>query len=207
MRNKQVSMKRIFAVFLSVLALATFGRAQAVPSATYSHIGVTVGGEGSIFQPEFAGNFDSNCYVASSVTYCYPTAERSDYPLLGVGTFVDLKFSRWVQIEAEGRWLRFNQNQGIHQDNYLAGPRLPLYRFKKSTVYGKVLGGFTNMSFDTANDHGRFTDIAFGGGMDVKMSRRLSLRAFDAEYHYLPSWGHSSLSPYGVSVGLSYKVW
>ena len=200
-------MKQIFAVLLSILALASYGHAQAVPSATYSHIGVTVGGEGSIFQPDFAGNFLSNCYVVNSVTYCYPTAERSDYPLIGIGTFVDLKFSHWVQLEAEGRWQRFNQYQGIHQDNYLAGPRLPVYQTKKKVVYAKVLGGFTNMTFDTNGSSGRFTTIAFGGGMDMKIGKKLNLRAFDAEYHYLPSWGHASLSPYGVSMGLSYKLW
>jgi hypothetical protein len=53
---------------------------------------------------------------------------------------------------------------------------------------------------------GRFTAVAFGGGADIRLNRRFSLRAFDAEYQYWPTWGNSSLSPYGVSMGIGYKV-
>jgi hypothetical protein len=62
------------------------------------------------------------------------------------------------------------------------------------------------MHFDDAGDHGRFTDIAFGGGADIKLTRRISLRAFDVEYQYWPAWGNSTLSPYGASMGVSYRV-
>jgi len=62
------------------------------------------------------------------------------------------------------------------------------------------------MTFDTFGDHGRFTDIAFGGGLDIKLTRKISLRAMDAEYHYWPSWGNTKLLPYGVSVGVGYKI-
>ena len=52
-----------------------------------------------------------------------------------------------------------------------------------------------------------YTDITFGGGVDLKLTRRLSLRAVDVEYHYWPNWAsNSSLSPYGASVGLGYKI-
>ena len=39
------------------------------------------------------------------------TASRKTSPnrLYGVGAYVDARFSRWLQIEAEGRWLRFNE--------------------------------------------------------------------------------------------------
>jgi hypothetical protein len=126
---------------------------------------------------------------------------------------VDVRLKRWLQLEAEGRWLRFNQYENIHQDNYLVGPRLPVYHFWKSTVYGKVLVGFSEMNFGSTNlgssfgnEHGRYTDIAFGGGMDVKLTRKLSLRVPDVEYQYWPTWNNSTLSPYGVSVGVGYKI-
>ena len=135
-----------------------------------------------------------------------PTAGASNYPLYGVGTYVDLKLYRWVQIEGEARWMRWNQFNGIHQDNYLIGPRLPIRRFGKMTLYGKALVGFSQMTFDPVGSHGRFTDYAFGGGADMKISKRLKLRLVDVEYQYWPSWGDSSTSPYGASVGLSYKV-
>jgi len=55
--------------------------------------------------------------------------------------------------------------------------------------------------------HGNFTDFAFGGGMDVKLTRRLSLRPVDFEYQYMPLVGqfqHFALRR--QPVGMSYKI-
>ncbi|MGA2808817.1 MAG: outer membrane beta-barrel protein [Terracidiphilus sp.] len=189
---------RRFAFLLSCILLAAGAvSAQVTPSATARQLSVTAGGMVSIFQPDFEGDWDAAGQ---------PIAEASSNALFGAGGYVDLRLSRWVQLEAEGRWLRFNQYSNIHEDNYLAGPRLPVYRFRKATVYGKVLGGFSKMTFDSYGDHGRFTALAFGGGMDVKVTRRLSIRALDVEYQYWPEWGNSTLSPYGASVGVGYRI-
>jgi len=58
----------------------------------------------------------------------------------------------------------------------------------------------------TIDAHGTFTTIAFGGGMDVKLTKRISIRAFDGEYQYWPAWGNSKLFPYGASAGIGYKI-
>src|ERR1039458_446314 len=187
-------MRRFSSLLFSILlfAGAVAAIAQAVPSATGRQVSITAGGMASIFQPDFAG------------VCCFASA--SPQPLFGVGAYVDVRLRRWVQIEAEGRWLRWNQYYGVNQDNYLIGPRLPVYHFWKATVYGKALGGFSKMSFDTFGDHNNFTDFAFGGGVDVKLTKRISLRAADVEYQYYPWWGNSTLSPYGASVGIGYKI-
>lgn len=154
----------------------------------------------SAFQPDFAaGNW-------SPVPPYYPVAGPSNNWVFGMGAYVDLRLSRWVQVEAEGRWQRFNEEDGIHQDNYLIGPRIPIHRIWKGTVYGKALVGYSKMYFDANGDHGRFTDVAFGGGMDMKLTKRISFRPVDFEYQYYPNWGNTSLSPYGVSMGIGYKV-
>ncbi len=190
----------VFAILLVLPAcLVLSARAQVVPAATAKHVSVTVGGMASVFQPDFAGSWTNTIPFE-------PIAETSNYPLIGIGAYVDIRLTHWIQLEAEGRWLRFNQYAGIYQDNYLIGPRVPIHRFWKANFYGKVLGGFSSMHFDDAGDHGRFTDIAFGGGADIKLTRRISLRAFDVEYQYWPAWGNSTLSPYGASMGVSYRV-
>ncbi len=195
-------MKRLGALLFSILlaAGAIAIRAQVLPSATGREVSITAGGMASIFQPDFANQC---CSSSGNVI-----ASASNQPLFGAGAYVDLRLRRWVQIEAEGRWQRWNQFEGIHQDNYLIGPRLPVYHFWKATVYGKALGGFSKMDFGYYNGYGHanFTDFAFGGGMDVKLTRRLSLRAADVEYQYWPWWGNSSISPYGASVGVGYKI-
>jgi hypothetical protein len=189
-------------IFLILLAAgAVIARAQVDPAATSRRVSITAGGLASLFQPDF-----SDDWTDASCGYCEPVAVAGNQPLFGVGAYVDVKLARWVQIEAEGRWQRFNQYDGIHQDNYLIGPRVPVYQFWKGTVYAKALGGFSKMTFDPSGSHGTFTTYAFGGGVDVKMTKRLSLRVPDLEYQYWPSWGNSSISPYGVSVGVGYKI-
>jgi opacity protein-like surface antigen len=193
-------MRRFSSLFFSILLFAgaiTAG-AQVVPSATGRQVSITAGGMASIFQPDYA----RVCCSSSG----YVLASASNQPLLGVGAYVDVRLRRWVQIEAEARWMRFNAFEGITQDNYLIGPRLPVYHFWKATVYGKALGGFSKMNFDSYGDHNNFTTFAFGGGVDVKLTKRISLRAADIEYQYYPWWGNSTLSPYGASVGVGYKI-
>ena len=92
----EVLMKRsiVYLIPIVIAAAAVSARAQVVPSATKSQLSLTAGALGFVFQPDYAGN--------------YPLAQTSPNRLYGLGAFVDVHFTRWVQIEGEGRWLRFN---------------------------------------------------------------------------------------------------
>ena len=202
----------IILLFSFLLAAGSLtAHAQVVPAATKSPFSLTVGGLASAFQPDYDGEYNGN------------PAEASPYRLYGFGTYVDVKFSRWVQIEGEARWLRFNQLDSIYQDNYLIGPRIPLhhYHFLRATPYAKALIGYanTNLSYYYSGDgvyvdlgDHKFTDLALGGGVDLKLTRRFSIRAFDFEYQdyfkvFQTSAGHTqNLYPYGASVGVGYKI-
>jgi hypothetical protein len=191
----------IAAGFLSLVGVGGMSAgAQVVPSAYARGLSITAGGELSGFQPDYTG-------------FGVPEQAPFSQYLYGIGTFVDVKITPWVQIEAEGRWLRFNQVDGIHEDNYLIGPRLPIYKahFWKATPYAKVLIGYGKLNFEDGNGYGRYTDIAYGGGLDIKMTRRINLRLPDFEYQQWPKWTEgtgkdSTLFPYGLSVGVSYRV-
>ncbi len=178
--------KSILAFFCIVLFFATFSaHAQVVPAANSNSFTLTAGGLGSAFQPDYAGE---------------GIAQTSPNRLYGVGAYVDARFSRWVQIEGEGRWLRYNTYLGINENTYLIGPRIPILTYHRLTPYGKVLFGLGNGSFLT----GGTTVLAYGGGVDYRLSHRFSLRAFDFEYQ---QWFvNPTLHPYGGSVGLSYKI-
>ncbi|MGD0832440.1 MAG: hypothetical protein ABR907_16010, partial [Terracidiphilus sp.] len=126
-------MNRFALFFLPILMIAggQAVHAQVVPAATASHFSITAGGMGSIFQPDFAGQVRSYCSAdCNSPTQIYTTeaVASGSNPLFGAGAYVDMKLTRWVQLEGEGRWLRFNQYKGINQDDYLIGPRAPVYR-------------------------------------------------------------------------------
>lgn len=207
-------MKRSVLVFLCIVLASSSvtARAQATPSANAREFSVTVGALASVFQPDFTGG-----YAQAPDLLWYPFAQAAKKPLIGPGAFVDVKFRHWVQIEAEARWLRFNRAQGVyeftpdyasqdtHEDNYLIGPRVPVYQFWRASVYAKALGGFSRMDLGDGY-HGTFTTAAFGGGMDIRLTQKISIRAFDAEYQYWPAWGNSALSPYGASAGISYRI-
>lgn len=173
-----------FVLICTLLGATAFSSAQAAPSASARQFSLTAGGFASGFQPDEGSNY-----------------------LLGGGTYVDMRFTHWFQIEAEGRWLYFNQYAGEHQSNYLIGPRVPIKRFGRAQTYGKVLFGYGRMTFPFDYGYGTFTDIAFGGGLDYKLSRKISIRAVDFEYQDWPKWlNNSALYPYGVSVGVGYKI-
>ncbi len=138
-----------------------------------------------MFQPDYAGQ---------------GVAQTSPFALYGMGAYIDARFTRWVQIEAEGRWLHWHEYAGINENTYLIGPRIPIHTFYGFTPYGKVLVGWASGSFLS----GRATAVAYGGGVDYQLSPRFTLRAIDFEYqqyHVSPT-----IWPYGGSIGLSYKV-
>jgi len=102
-------------------------------------------------------------------------------------------------LEAEGRWLRFNAYQGINQNTYLIGPRVPIVNFHGLQPYGKFLVGLGNGSFLTGNTF----VLSYGGGLDYRLTHRLTVRG-DFEYQ---QWRvNPVLSPYGGSAGISYRI-
>lgn len=176
---------------LCVLLLLLFagtraGLTQVVESASEPGLHVRVGAMASGFQPGEGPNY-----------------------LIGPGTYVDIHFTHWIQLEGEARWLHFNDYAGETQANYLIGPRVPVFRFRHRTeIYAKALIGEGTMTFPfSPGSWGHFTALAFGGSADIRMSHRLTLRAVDFEYQDWPVWlPKQSLQPYGISTGISYRV-
>jgi hypothetical protein len=193
--------RSIAALFLFLMAAgALAARAQVVPSAFAKGLSLTAGGEASVFQPDYTG-------------FGVPARAPLSQYLYGIGTYVDVKVTPWIQFEGEGRWLRFNQTDGIYEDNYFIGPRLPIYRlhFWHATPFAKVLVGYGKLNFENGNGWGRYTSLSYGGGLDIKMSKRINVRLPDFEYQQWLDWTEGTgksynLFPYGVSVGVSYRV-
>jgi len=190
-----LSMSRISSIALSfALCTITLGaHAQVTPSAYRGQLSLTAGGIGSGFQPDYAGG---------GITGTAPNW------IFGFGAYADLKMTRWIGIEGEMRWMRLNSYANITQDNYLIGPRVPIHEFKQYgiTPYGKALFGLGHMNFEFNEAHGRFADIALGGGIDMKLSNHWVLRPVDFEYQLWPNWINGTIKPYGLSAGIAYKI-
>ncbi len=182
-----VLMKSKLSLFFCALlfGFAVSARAQVVPSAQGSPFRLEAGALGSMYQPDYADEF---------------IAQTSPNRLYGPGAYVDVHFNRWLQIEGEGHWLRFNQYRGINEDTYLIGPRLAPWEYHGLVPYGKVLVGMGTGSFLTGNTFA----VAYGGGVDYHMSKHFTLRCVDFEYE---QWNVApTLYPYGGSVGIAYRV-
>jgi opacity protein-like surface antigen len=147
---------------------------------------------GSVFQPDYAGGSGANI-----------GPDR----LYGAGAYADARFNRWAQIEAEARWMHFNEYQppespGIYQNTYSIGPRIPIVEnFHRLTPYGKVLVGWATM----ADLNGKALAFTYGAGVDYRLSRKFTVRVIDYEYQ---QWRvvPDDLWPNGGSVGISYRI-
>ena len=197
----------------SILALLCFAfsavalvsaHGQVVPSATERVFTVRAGAFASAFQPDFAAG----------------SAQTSPNRLYGIGGYVDARFSRWIQPELEVRFLRFNeyvQNGFTYQQSqntYSIGERVPIINsFHKFTPYGKFLVGFGNGDFLQS---GNALVLTYGGGVDYRLNRKFTIRCADFEFQQWPVTSPSpipgqaassfTIRPYGLSAGLSYRV-
>jgi hypothetical protein len=125
--------------------------------------------------------------------------------LLGVAGLVDFDTTRRFGIEGEGRVLMFNNLYQVQARTYLGGAR---YHFDmgRFQVYGKGLVGVGQFTFPYNYAHGNYLVIAPGAGVDYRLTRRISARLADFEYQIWPQFTYGSMSSYGVSVGVRYRV-
>ena len=189
LNSKRVNLAlRFISALLGFVALAgsTSAHAQVVASAEQKRWSLSAGAVGSSFQPDYAG---------------VGVAQTSPTQLYGVGVYVDWKLSRLIQTEGEIRYEKFNQYLNINETTYEFGPRIPIVTFKRITPHGKLLFGFGTGSFLV----GKSALLTYGGGVDYRLSRKLTLRPFDVEYQ---RWNVKNVAmfPYGISAGVSYRI-
>lgn len=151
-------------------------------------------------------------YLAVGGTYSGFEAQYPQRLLGGAGVYADLNIRRHLGIEGEVRFLRQNQIFGSHETTYMGGPRYEFHSGRYSP-YVKVLVGGGRLVFPYSYGYGTYTAFAYGGGLDVNLTQKIKLRAFDFEYQNWPNFSlgpgapQQALTPYGVSAGLSYQVY
>ena len=123
----------------------------------------------------------------------------------GPGAYVDINPIRAVGIEAEGRWLKQSRSPSMSESTYLVGPRVQLRR-GPYTPYVKTLVGLNYFGFPYDTARGRYFAIAPGAGVNLMLGNVLKIRLIDVEYQQLPQFTFGTISPYGISFGVSYRV-
>jgi hypothetical protein len=174
----------MFRVLLGMtLATSTSAVAQRIAAADGPGSFIQVGGEFSLYQ--------------------LPYGQRQ---LGGEGIFLDAHLYRKLGVEIEARALQINEDEGVHENTYLAGLR---YSLLPGTLrpYVKLLAGRGQFWFPFNYATGSYFVVAPGFGIDWHVRRsRLVVRVLDVEYQDWPGFSFGALKPYGVSSGLAIRV-
>ena len=135
---------------------------------------------------------------ASGSGYNLQYGERK---ILGVSGFIDAETRGRLGAEGEARWLIFHRTTDVKAETYMGGPtcHFDLGRFQP---YGKALVGVGDFSFPYGYGRGSYLVLAPGGGLDIRISRRVQIRAADFEYQVWPQFTFNTMSSYGVSSGI-----
>jgi hypothetical protein len=144
-------------------------------------------------------------YISVGATYSFFDSGYGEQKVRGTGIYADINPMRPVGLEAEGRWLKQGQSPNIGQSTYLIGPRVQLRR-GPYTPYVKTLVGLSHFEFPYDTARGRYFVIAPGAGVDLMLGNDLKIRLIDVEYQQWPQFTFGTISPYGVSFGISYRV-
>jgi len=155
---------------------------QAVPTATAPGAYIAVGGGYSLYKPDYGNG-----------------------TLGGPSFYVDLNFRRQIGLEAEARWLNQHQYEDIHQSTYLIGPRIQIRRGRFSP-YVKLLVGDGHLNFPYNYAQGSYFVLAPGGGIDYNVTENLKVRVIDFEYQQWPQFTFGTITPYGISAGVSLRI-
>jgi opacity protein-like surface antigen len=169
---------------LGVLLLALSARGQALSTAGGPGSYLSVGGGVSAFQEDYGQQ------------------------VIGGGVaWVDANITWRYGLEGEARWLNYHTDEQVTEANYLGGIRVQLWKpGSRFQPYGKFLAGIGHINFPFNYATGNYLAMAPGAGLDIHLTDRWSVRAADFEYQLWPQFTYGQLKPYGVSVGLRYRI-
>ncbi len=138
-------------------------------------------------------------------TFSGYTLQYGERKMLGASVFVDADTRRRIGIEGEARWLIFHQTANVHASTYTIGPRYYM-EFGRWQPYAKGLVGVGEFNFPYNYGHGSYLVIAPGGGLDIRLSHSIRIRAVDFEYQYWPQFTYGAMSSVGVSTGIRIRI-
>ena len=146
--------------------------------------------------------------------YLTATPFGNDFGINGWQASVTENATDWLGITQEfGGFYGTERLQGL--DNHfsmfsiLSGPRLSYPRLKGVTPFAHALFGYDHTTVSLAASNlsvsGSSYAMALGGGMDVKVSRHLAVRLFQADYYLTRDFG-SSQNNLRFSAGIVFRL-
>lgn len=173
----------IIGALASALSLTSIGRAQALPTAT---------ARGSL---------------EAGMGYSIASPDYGQKTIAGVSGWAAFDFGLHAGVEADVHYIALVTPLDLAENTYLIGPRiiLPYHRVK---VYGKVLAGYGDLVIQEYQDNigraaGFYFTYAGGGGIDIRATEHITVRAIDIEAQKWPNYGNG-LSPIVYTFGAAY---
>ena len=179
-------MKRhiLIGCFASVLSLTSWSHGQASPTASRT---------GSM-QIGIAGTFISPDYTEQYIK--------------GISIYGNYDIGQHLGVEGDMHFSVITPGD-ISENSYLLGPRYKWHQ-KRFEPYVKVLVGLGRFGFQTGGFPvaSTFTYFQFapGGGLDIRATRHINVRAFDVEFQKWPGFNPNGLSPIAYTIGVAYTL-
>ena len=124
----------------------------------------------------------------------------------GLSVYADADFTQHLGAEIAVHKVSYLTPLDIGEDSYLIGPRYT-YRRNRFEPYAKILFGFGRFQYQYdyephfAETYGVY---AAGGGLDIRVTPHINVRAIDFEAQRWPGFGRSGLTPYVATFGAAY---
>jgi hypothetical protein len=167
----------------AVLSFTAAGHSQALPTAV---------GHGS-FQ------------VGGGWTYARP--DYGQKSIQGITGFADFDFTQHLGVEAEYHYISLETPTDLGENSFFIGPRVVLPRGRFS-LYAKGLNGIGDIDIQEFQDNpqggaGTYFAYGIGGGLDIRATQHLVIRAVDFEYQ---RWSYQTgLTPAVFTFGAAYR--
>lgn len=126
----------------------------------------------------------------------------------GVTGYGDFDFTPHIGIEADIHYIALETPTDIAENTYEIGPRF-VYRKGRLMPYVKAMAGLGSLVIQEWQDNpGRYSGNYFmyslGGGLDIRATHHINIRAIDFEAQRWPSLGNG-LTPWAATVGVAYR--
>jgi hypothetical protein len=178
------SLRKTLTLLVAAFMFCCEGHSQAKPTATGPGSYVAVGAGISGFETDYGKN-----------------------DIGGALVYADVNPEWRVGLEGEARFLRIHSAEQVTETDYLGGIRVLLWpKPHRWEPYAKFLAGVGRITLPYGYAHGSFLAYAPGAGVNVALTRTLTWRVVDVEYQRWPQFTYGSLSPYGVSTGISLRL-
>ncbi|MES2393483.1 MAG: outer membrane beta-barrel protein [Acidobacteriota bacterium] len=124
----------------------------------------------------------------------------------GYTIYADVGFARRFSVEAEYHGLTVLTPRDFGENSLLAGPRYSFALEDRANLYVKALGGLGNIVYQAPSfaahteSHGV---IAFGAGIEFRLTHHINLRPIDVEYQHWLSYP-AGLNPFVTSIGAAW---